>query len=154
MGQAEPARCQAHGLVMGPDGRCVLCRRDGGAQPGPRRAPLILICLALVTALTIGALWLRNRPRPSPAPIATPRLARNVATPTRPARQPARTVYVGPRRPDPDADRPPSRPPPPAPAAAAEDPLAARRRMDQMYREAAARQAMDQVSITVYVADW
>jgi len=26
--------------------------------------------------------------------------------------------------------------------------------MDQMYREAAARQAMDQVSITVYVADW
>jgi len=160
MSRSEPTRCTAHGLVAGPDGRCVICRREAAAPPerGHRGGLVVLLLLAAAVG---GGVWYLAREK-ARAPEAAVRM--DAASPrAAPARRPA--LARGPRidaprpprpvPPRPPPPTPPPAPPPPAPTAVAEeDPLAARKRMDRMYEEALARQAAERVSITLYMADW
>ena len=44
-------RCERHGLALGPDGSCVLCRRDRPSDSPRARShvPLLLLVLAVLT---------------------------------------------------------------------------------------------------------
>lgn len=134
----------------------MLCRRRAG-RPGGIRL-LWAGALGLVVAGVAGGVAYRSLRRPEP-PAADPR-----PTPAPPAALPQ---GYQPYAPPPGTARRPSpwpTAPGPAPQAATapdaavgrEDPaaLAARQRMEQMYRENALRQAMEQVSITMYLTDW
>jgi glutaredoxin len=75
--------CPKHGLVAGPDGRCMICHR-GAAETdtasGARR--LVLALCAVVTLVTVVVVW-KVRTKPAlivdqaerPAPLAPPRVA-------------------------------------------------------------------------------
>ncbi len=59
--------CPKHGLVAGPDGRCMICHRgdvEANDGRGPRRLVVGLVALAAI--LAVVAVW---RPRPRPATL-------------------------------------------------------------------------------------
>ena len=115
----EPRRCGVHGLVVGADDRCVVCRRGDpvvGAATRSQEWPLV-IALSFFAALLVfsGGYWLTrklatmNAPPQLPTavalppPTAEPEPESPIATPIRRA---------DPSRPQPgdEAQRPPDRP--------------------------------------------
>lgn len=115
----EPRRCGVHGLVVGADDRCVVCRRGDpalGVAKTSQEWPLV-IALSFFAALLVfsGGYWLTrklatmNAPPPLPAPVAVlepssePEPEYRDTTPIRrPAAQPG--------QPGAEATRPPDRP--------------------------------------------
>lgn len=61
----EPRRCGVHGLVIGADGRCVICRRGEPELAAPKTSgelPIVLgIVFAAVVATGAGAYWLTKK---------------------------------------------------------------------------------------------
>jgi len=108
------ARCAAHGLVVGPDGRCVLCRRDSGApprgEPGRTRWLMPTLLSAVAAGGVAGALsWalLRDPEREPPARNVSAARTGNAL-----AREPSAAAPRGLM-----AQRPPPAPARPAPVA-------------------------------------
>lgn len=68
-------RCPNHGLVMAPDGRCVLCRREASPDAGVWKP--VVIGVALAGALVVGLAELRRSSIASDATTAAldPRVA-------------------------------------------------------------------------------
>jgi glutaredoxin 3 len=63
-------RCESHGLATGPDGLCVVCRRERGAEPAASPRLAIGVAAALLSVvLAAGALHMSRRPA-NDAPIA------------------------------------------------------------------------------------
>jgi poly(3-hydroxybutyrate) depolymerase len=53
---ALPMRCARHGLAFGPDGACVVCRREASVPPPVRaRSRLVPLLLVLVALLAVAA---------------------------------------------------------------------------------------------------
>ncbi len=61
----EPRRCGVHGLVVGADGRCVICRRGEPELAAPKTSgelPIVLgLVFAAVLATVSGAYWLTKK---------------------------------------------------------------------------------------------
>lgn len=103
-----PARCARHDLAPGPDGRCVLCRREqaGSAAieiaPEPARFPGWLLGVGAAMLLAAGGVAYGLRPRaPARQPVAA------VAPPAQPA---AKLPKPEPQQPEPQlpaAEQPP-----------------------------------------------
>jgi hypothetical protein len=167
----EPPRCTKHGLVTGPDGRCVLCRRASPVPPPATqqaRSSVLPIVAAVVLVLgAVGAFALyRLRSSPNEPSVSAPKAepaGRLVAKD-----RPPMTVRLRPRT-SPPGPPPPSAPPmarriaprpaPPAPAPSSADKdeqeaLAARARMNQMYARAARQSGDKQVQIIMYMTSW
>jgi hypothetical protein len=151
-------RCPEHGLALGPDGSCVLCRRRT-ARPGRARLVALGVLGLTVAGIGVGLAYRsfrRAEPPASELPPAPPQPPPPAAVP--PGYQPyAPPPGVAPRpSPWPTAPAPAPGAAPPDARVVREDPaaLAARQRMEQMYRESALRQAMEQVSITMYLTHW
>jgi hypothetical protein len=168
---AAPRRCVTHGLVTGPDGRCVICRREEGNGAGPvasaeRGRGGALLGLLLVAGLGGGTYYWYAGRSSTKAPVARAPAAdaaarapilvnpvRRTIVARRPTQVP-RPRLDAPLPPVPPRPPPPAPPRPPQPPQPREDPLAARRRMDRMYEEALLSQAASRISITMYMADW
>ncbi len=113
----EPRRCGVHGLVVGADDRCVVCRRGDpatGAAKTSQEWPLV-IALSFFAALLVfsGGYWLtrklatNNTVPPVPPAMAPPTASEPEAEyqDTTPLRRPAQ-----PPRPGDEAQRPPEKP--------------------------------------------
>lgn len=61
----EPRRCGTHGLVLGADGRCIICRRGDPDQPAAKTSsdwPIVLGLVFLgVLFVGSGAYWLTRK---------------------------------------------------------------------------------------------
>ena len=182
--RADLPRCPEHGLAVGPDGQCILCKRRQRLRPR-REVPWHQIALGLIADGGLGLLGMcvlapTSRPRaggPSRAAGVGSAVdaGRPVALP-RPAGQSPEALSSQSETPaaQPDAGPPPreitarrlrrrrrrrrrqAKPPPQqAPDSDSEqEALAARARMEREYQRLALRQAMEQVSIRVYVTSW
>jgi glutaredoxin len=65
--------CAAHGLATGPDGRCIICRREATARPGARRrslAAILAVALVVLGGVAIAARVNRHEPVAAVAPPA------------------------------------------------------------------------------------
>jgi hypothetical protein len=61
---SSPMRCERHGLALGPEGTCVLCRREASSTPitappeaRPRSRAVPLLMLLVLLAAGGGVLW-------------------------------------------------------------------------------------------------
>lgn len=140
----EAKRCHIHGLVLGTDGRCVICRRDQ-SEIGDATAPPVgtaqyvaILGAALVSAglgLVIYKLAIEEDDLPAPLPDVVQVAEETDAEPV--------TVQ---------AARPPPPRPPPVPLAAEsepESPLAA-----DAEAKARLEGAMRRVQVTMYATSW
>ncbi len=69
--------CPAHGLATGPDGRCVICRRENRRGPGVRGrwlAAVLVVGLAVVGGVAIAARVVRREPATAAAPVVADEL--------------------------------------------------------------------------------
>lgn len=61
----EPRRCGVHGLVVGDDGRCVICRRGEAEAAAPKTSSEwpIVVTLAVVAVLIVGTggFWITRK---------------------------------------------------------------------------------------------
>lgn len=70
-------RCDRHGVVLAPDGTCVLCRREAvSAAPSPLRVRTLALALVLVATLICAVAMVRSPTKlawlmPSTAPTAS-----------------------------------------------------------------------------------
>lgn len=89
--------CPIHGLALGPDGRCVLCRRADADRSDPTRATRRIVVAAVSVLLVLGAVgaFLLHR---GPAPGAEPQAATG-SDPSQPATPPSRPPGAEPARP-------------------------------------------------------
>jgi hypothetical protein len=188
MEPAHPDRCQAHGLVVGPDGRCVICRREQGAsalqEPARKRGGALVPILAAVGVIVVAvgafAFFRMQRgskapppddvqpplapepPAVEPRPAVQPRPAPDLGQPLhkmtirlKPRPRPRQGPLQAPRVPHQQAPEPEPEPEPePDRAHREREALAARRRMNRMYEQAAIRGALAQVNIVMYMTDW
>ena len=165
-GGGSRARCELHGLAVGPDGKCVLCRREAGDSAQPESQPrlgwtgtLLVIGGGLLAALAAGKIaWsvlTRDEPQTpevvseAPRPMVPPAPGRNTPSP---ARDPDRFRFnpVAPAQPGDSATRPD-----PAPAAPTRDPRAVQRgREPEPLTQRDVMEAARSVPITMYAADW
>jgi glutaredoxin 3 len=111
----EPRRCGVHGLVVGSDGRCVVCRRGDpelGTPTTSREWPLV-IALSFFAALIVfsGGYWLTRKlaAMSTPPPAVTAVIPTATAEEAAPAEEPRRSVNTAPRVVG-EAPRPPERP--------------------------------------------
>lgn len=115
----EPRRCGVHGLVVGADDRCVVCRRGDpalGVAKTSQEWPLV-IALSFFAALLVfsGGYWLTrklavmNAPPPVPAPVAAPEPTSEPEPEYRDTTPINRPVAQQPRPGD-EAQRPPEKP--------------------------------------------
>jgi glutaredoxin len=84
MADFTPSRgriCAAHGLVAGPDGRCVICQREGGDAEGSVGSSAVAAALLLLVMGVTGAFIYKNQ-RGQPAPAAVAAVAPPVAAPS------------------------------------------------------------------------
>lgn len=74
-------RCESHGLATGPDGLCVVCRRERGAEPAASPRLAIGVAAALLLAvLAAGAVHMSRRPaKDAPISAASTESANGVA---------------------------------------------------------------------------
>lgn len=67
-------RCEKHGLAIGPDGRCVICRRESGvpvaglprSKPGQLKRDLQIVLGVVVVAAAACLVWLMLWPQTFP----------------------------------------------------------------------------------------
>lgn len=87
-------KCRKHDLAVGPDGRCVLCRRDprGASIPAPTVSVRPLVRAGLGVALLVGTagaalLWTRYKDARTAArvPVISFQVAAPAASPSAPA---------------------------------------------------------------------
>jgi len=111
----EPHRCGVHGLVVGADGRCVVCRRGDpelGTPKTSREWPLV-IALSFFAALIVfsGGYWLTRKlaSMSQPPPALTATLPIETSEPVPEAVVAPRFATAVPRAPG-EAPRPPDRP--------------------------------------------
>jgi glutaredoxin len=159
-------RCSRHSLACGPDGLCVLCRKQGSTSTASGPGALLLALGACALLVTGGAFAYRGAtargPAPSPAasdlaataspiaPAAAPSTfagSSDVASPNAVARQQALRAFeehlaAGSSAPPPVETAPPPPVEAPPPAAVAEPPA----------RESPL--SIDGVRIVVYTASW
>jgi glutaredoxin len=99
----EGRRCGVHGLVVGDDGKCVICRRgDAELAPPKTSSDLPIVLFLLVSAVGLAAsgwYWITSRreapasspevvtvdAEPPPEPTAAPVVVETAARPTTPA---------------------------------------------------------------------
>ena len=86
-------RCARHGLALGPDGRCVLCRRENGGRGGGGKSSLVIVAASLVvlTGAAVAYFTLGREPGPvtDRAPVAVSAKAEAApVSPSEPAPRP------------------------------------------------------------------
>ena len=150
----SPTACAAHGLATGPDGRCVICRRNRRASgsDGGRGA---ITALALLAAAVVGAIALKyGRPAvSSEAASAEPPNRAAVGADDAP-RSPRGEIggpdQTRPRRDAPREATPTREPPAPSAAAGASGPSPE----DARARAAELAAAMERVPIRMFTTAW
>lgn len=154
----SPTSCAAHGLATGPDGRCVICRRNRRASgsDGGRGA---LKALALLAAAVVGAVALKYaRPAASSEAAASAEPPNGAAVGADDAPRSPRAEIGGPRGPDqtrPRRDAPreaPGRLEAPSPSAAPSSPGPSPE--DARARAAELAAAMERVPIRMFTTAW
>ncbi len=152
MDATDRGRCPTHGLVLGPGGDCVLCRRSVAPPPSPpgcwalvAGVVVVLVASTLGVRSVVGTLRGSSAPAPPLTVEPQPRIevsAPDLAPRARPEPPPRpRARWGAAPRPEPRAPEiaAPATPEPVAPSAP-----------DQLALRAARRS----VSITMYGADW
>lgn len=179
--KSERPRCARHGLTLGPEGQCLLCRKEQTQRYAPppaafegSRSPLgriVQVVLALVALASIGALVaLKSRTEPPvvTAAVDVPARDRARSDPARavtPAATPEPPAGVEQAPADPSAAQPqpeivPAAQPPtavPAGPTDAERAAAADRMHEEVMAAIAARdraRAASSVTITMYSTSW
>jgi len=137
-------RCDRHGLATGPDGRCIVCRREE-APEAPSSRGIVLGAAALLLVVIVAGVAYVRRPRASIAP--------DVASTT----SPASATHEGAMAVDQSAPTPtipqhvwPPEPVPSAMGAPTTAPPAPARTIDPLELRTAARS----VHIVMYTTSW
>jgi len=147
-------RCATHGLAVGPDGGCVLCRRGASgieAPSDPRRTVAIVAAVfGLFTAGVLAGAFLVSRP---PAPIRA--VASRPAVATASPIAPAPPVAAPPTRDEVALEPAPTAAPATAAATVAagltEEEIRVR---DERWHQADLAVARRRVSVTMYASQW
>jgi glutaredoxin len=171
-------RCAPHGLAVGPDGRCVLCRQESvaPAQEPPvdataLRNPFVwtalaagLLCFAVVAKVAYVRVLVKGDQASAPAASAVGAATLTAAEPdptTPPAAEPAHRAPISVSTPAilkpeiaPDTQAPPDRPLGTPTATISADPAERQGRQKQGPTEEELRSALRRVSITMYSTDW
>lgn len=151
----SPTTCAAHGLATGPDGRCVICRRNRRAagSDGGRGA---LTALALLAAAVVGAVALKYaRPAVSSEAAASAEPPNRAAVGADDAPRSPPSEIAGPDQPRPRRDAPreltgrlEAPPPSAAPSSPGPSPEDARARAAELAA------AMQRVPIRMFTTAW
>lgn len=142
------AHCPRHDLAAGPDGRCVLCRRETPPQTRASRNATAWVGGGLA-ALALLVAFLAFKPSPAPAPVASaeapiPVAAPGAATTADSVPEAEHALPTANEPPAPSLQRTVVTPaPPPPPVASAPPPTRA-----EMHA------ALQQVSIEMYATSW